>query len=119
MKGINLEIPNDSPWEIGIPDNLVEQTVQGSKVKSDRSVKELPMIIKVTGFTFIPIHDFVPRVQQNKFDNNNNDFISSFGPEHYINLAAAGTDNYGIINSGKEGSVGELNYIPVKTAKAK
>lgn len=118
MKGLNLEIPSDSPWEIGIPDDLVSKTIgagnAGTAIETDSSVKELPMIIKVTGFTFIPIHKFVPRVQQNNFDNRKagNNFISAYGPEHYIALAGAGGySNYGTVN----GDIQEdnINYTPI------
>ena len=51
IKGISYSIPEESPWEIGI----------NEAGGSDSSVKELPHMIKVTGFEFIPIHDFVPR----------------------------------------------------------
>jgi len=118
MKGINLEIPNDSPWEIGIPDNLVAKTINagnsGTAIETDSSVKELPMIIKVTGFTFIPIHNFVPRVQQNFFDSKKggNNFISAYGKEHFIALAGAGGySNYGT----PTGDIQEqnINYTPI------
>jgi hypothetical protein len=114
MKGITLDVPNESPWEIGISDNSVTGE-NFQNLSSDASVKELPMMIKVTGFTFIPIHDFVPRVQQNAFVNggktDDTNFISSYGKEQYISLAAAGVSNY---DGGKvEGSTGNnLNYIP-------
>ena len=52
LKGINYGIPTDSPWEIGLDDRLA----------NDDTVKELPHIIKVTGFQFTPIQDFVPQV---------------------------------------------------------
>ena len=57
MKGITLDVPTESPWEIGINDE---------NNTNDSSVKELPMIVKVTGFQFTPIHNFVPKVQQNE-----------------------------------------------------
>jgi hypothetical protein len=50
IKGITYTVPQESPWEIGI-------TEEGG---SDESVKELPHMIKVSGFEFIPIQDFVP-----------------------------------------------------------
>ena len=52
LKGITYTIPQSSPWEIGLDD----------KVANDNSVKELPHMIQVTGFEFIPIQDFVPQV---------------------------------------------------------
>jgi hypothetical protein len=46
---------DNATWEIGIND---------IEAGSDNSVKELPHLIKVTGFNFIPIHEFVPRKVQ-------------------------------------------------------
>ena len=104
MKGITLDVPTESPWEIGINDSG-KLGAEGDSV-SDPSVKELPMIIKVTGFTFVPIHNFVPQLQQNIY-RGSREFISNYGPERYIGLNVGGTDgnNY----DGKEGN---LNYIP-------
>ena len=126
MKGINLEIPTDSPWEIGIPDSLVGGVIgsdtDGTAIETDSSVKELPMIIKVTGFSFVPIHNFVPRVQQNKFNGGKQtgggNFISSYGKEHFIALAGAGGySNYGTVNG--EIQYDNINYVPPIPAKAK
>jgi len=87
IRGMTLEVPNDSPWEIGIPDfNGKDTAPDGSGVLTDPTVKELPHIIKVTGFQFTPIHKFVPRLQQNKY-NGENEQVSSFGEERYIGLA--------------------------------
>lgn len=72
ITGLNYTIPQESPWEISINDTAEA---------NDDSVKELPHIIKVTGFNFIPIQDFVPRVQRGGIDGGN------FGPERYISLA--------------------------------
>lgn len=52
LKGITYTIPQESPWEIGLDD----------KLGNDNTVKELPHIIKVSGFQFTPIQDFVPQV---------------------------------------------------------
>jgi hypothetical protein len=52
--GITYDLLNDAPWEIGIND----------AGESDSSVKELPHMIKVTGFKFTPIHDFIPSINQ-------------------------------------------------------
>jgi hypothetical protein len=127
MKGLNLEIPQDSPWEIGIPDSLVGGVLgsdeEGTAIQTDSSVKELPMIIKVTGFSFVPIHNFVPRVQQNKFSTGQlvaggGNFIEAYGPEHYIALAGAGGySNYGT-NTGLV-EKNNINYTPtsIRTAE--
>ena len=50
IKSISFGIPEESPWEIAI----------GVDGEEDTSVKQLPHMIKVTGFTFIPIHKFIP-----------------------------------------------------------
>ena len=116
MTGINFDIPQESPWEIAIPDSSNPTTTggEGNEISTDPSVKEMPMIINVSGFNFIPIHDFVPKVQQNIFrnitdkDEIGTGFIGEYGKEHYINLAAASGNNYG--KQGKQGK--DLNYIP-------
>ena len=84
MKGIQYTIPMDSPWEIAI----------NSNGDPDQSVKELPFMIKVSGFNFIPIHNFVPNVQKNTFRTTNEENgsgvkgdISTFGDEKYISLS--------------------------------
>jgi|TARA_R110002153_G_scaffold48128_2_gene135849 hypothetical protein len=80
MTGINYTVPMESPWEIGI-----NETSNTGRLKSDSSVKELPFMIKVSGFSFIPIHDFVPSIQKNKF--NEKGELISFGKEKYISLS--------------------------------
>jgi hypothetical protein len=54
IRGINYGWEMAAPFEIGIND-------EGTP---DSSVKELPHIIKVTGFDFQPIYDFLPQKQQ-------------------------------------------------------
>ena len=117
MTGLTLDIPTESPWEIGIPDNSnIAKASDGSGILSDASVKELPMIIKVSGFNFIPIHDFVPKVQQNTFKGasleGGGTFVGGYGPEHYISLATVGgINNY---TGGVVGDNNHINYIPKK-----
>jgi hypothetical protein len=91
INSINYSVPTESPWEIGIND------VGGF----DNSVKELPHIIKVTGFSFTPIHTFVPKLQKNTYtdvypDKNGvlTNTISGFGDERYIALTNGGNTNY-------------------------
>ena len=50
ITGLTYTVPQESPWEIAI-------NAEGG---SDGSVKELPHIIKVSGFSFTPIHTFLP-----------------------------------------------------------
>jgi hypothetical protein len=94
ITSINYSVPQESPWEIGIS-NLDSDTDQALAFNPgiDTSTKQVPHIIKVTGFQFIPIHNFVPRKQQNTYDPYNNDF----GKERYIALNDA---------------IGKHNYIP-------
>ena len=55
ITGLSYSITEDTSWEIGI----------GPDGQRDTTVSEVPHIIRVTGFNFIPIHEFVPRkVQQ-------------------------------------------------------
>jgi hypothetical protein len=91
INSINYSVPTESPWEIGIND------VGGF----DNSVKELPHIIKVTGFSFTPIHTFVPKLQKNTYadvypDKNGvlTNTISGFGDERYIALTNGENTNY-------------------------
>jgi hypothetical protein len=116
MKGITLDVPEDSPWEIGISDGITMGT-NYQQLSSDASVKELPMIIKVSGFTFIPIHKFVPQLQQNAYSGpspgtDGGNFISGYGKERYIGLAAAGADNYGG-GFAKGSTQDNFNYLPL------
>jgi hypothetical protein len=99
MKGITYDVPTESPWEIAIPYRTnLEENNEG--ISSDNRVKEMPHIIKVTGFQFIPIHNFVPRVQNNKYEGAVGG-ISKYGDERYIAL-----------NNGFNNNYDENNYIP-------
>jgi hypothetical protein len=93
ITSINYSVPQESPWEIGISDGPDD-----SLVINDSTVKELPHIIKVTGFQFIPIHEFVPKIQQNKYlgsvDGNNG--VATFGKERYIALSNGPDTNYNL-----------------------
>ena len=107
MSGLTLEVPTESPWEIAIPDGPDGGVVgeEDNEIKSDKSVKEMPMIIKVSGFTFTPIHNFVPQVQKNGY-NGAGGFISNYGKERFIAL-----------NNGFNNNYRDFNYIPPKVNK--
>jgi hypothetical protein len=66
INSINYSVPSESPWEIGINDEK-DDLAAGTKYGYDTTVKELPHIIKVTGFSFTPIHKFVPKLQKNTY----------------------------------------------------
>ncbi len=110
MNGLTLSVPEESPWEIGIPDDEDTVSRDNAGILNDPSVKEMPMIVKVTGFTFNPIHNFLPQVQNNDFKGakfgDNSKFVSKYGNERYIALAnEGGVNNY-------TGGAKNLNYIP-------
>ena len=90
ITGLNLSYPQESPWEIDL--SSAEGAGNGGK-----NTKELPHIITVSGFEFKPIHNFVPRIQQNDFDGlkvGSGGFVSSWGKEQYIALKNENGDNY-------------------------
>jgi hypothetical protein len=87
ITSINYTIPEESPWEIAIGNGNQDL---------DPSVKELSHMIKVTGFQFIPIHSFVPRKQQNTF---NQYGLDEFGKERYIALKNPNENNYDYIDA--------------------
>jgi len=79
---LTYDIPEDSPWEIGLSDDGGE----------DSTVKELSHMIRVTGFSFTPIHNFVPQKQGLGFGGLNE--VTTYGPQRYIALAAGDGNNY-------------------------
>jgi hypothetical protein len=91
ITSLTYDIPAESPWEIGINDRATA---------TDESVKELSHMIKVTGFQFTPIHDFVPSKQsisafnskgEANLGNYNQEATlldgNTYGPQRYIALA--------------------------------
>ena len=97
ITSLTYEMGEDSPWEVGIG------TTPGSE---DGTVKELAQIIRVTGFNFTPIHNFIPRKQQLQFSTNSTEttgddtgFVSSYpGDQRFIALANGpnvDNNNYG------------------------
>ncbi len=87
ISSLTLDIPQESPWEIGINDIG----------KFDNTVKEMPHIIKVSGLTFTPIHTFRPAKMDltkamKKPDPNLRD-ENEYGNERYIALKAV-NNNY-------------------------
>ena len=128
LTGMTLSVPQESPWEIAIPSQ--KNTFGANQESSDKDVKELPHIIKVTGVQFIPIHKFVPKLQKNDYDGanagNNSRYISAYGPERYIALSngefnektgEGGNNNYGTKNG--EFANGANNYIPILPTDAR
>jgi len=52
LREININVPTDSPWEIARDAN--------GNFQSD--IAQLPHYVEVTGFSFIPIHNFIPQL---------------------------------------------------------
>ena len=85
ISSLNYSIPQESPWEIAIPDSGVDD--QNNAIPfSDPTVKEMPHIIQVSSFNFTPIHDFVPRKQILGTGRGTND-VTRFGAQRYIALS--------------------------------
>jgi hypothetical protein len=101
ISSLTLDIPQESPWEIGI----------NTEGNFDKTVKEMPMICKVTSMTFTPIHKFTPQKQKNKYGNgillgeneqelqtvkediSGNGKYDGYGPQRYIQLDDGGGNN--------------------------
>jgi hypothetical protein len=82
IQDLSYDLITDAPWEIAINE---EGGVDGT-------VKQLSQMVKVTSFTFIPIHNFVPSKQGLGFglDGVN----TTQGPQRYIALENAQGNNY-------------------------
>jgi hypothetical protein len=75
ITGLTYDIQEDSPWEIGI-------NVTGG---IDETVRQLPHIIRVSSFNFIPIQKFLPKKQSLTFTNNPNDDVFSDNQTGFVN----------------------------------
>ena len=117
INSMNITIPNESPWEIGIPDpnpSSVSRNI-GQSIDTDSSVREMPHIIQVTGFSFTPIHDFAPRKQKNIYGPNGE--LEQFGKQKFISLTSeSGNSIYDIKDVGKTRP--DLSFRPTTTAPA-
>ena len=105
ITGLNLQIPEDSPWEIALPTKSGGNSNGG--ILSDRDVKEMPHRIVVSGFNFIPIHEFVPQIQKNNYSKSGK--LTGFGKERYISLNNGYNNNYGTTTGNEVGRA--KNYI--------
>jgi hypothetical protein len=113
ITALTYDIPPEATWEIGIDDDGY----------SDNSVKELSHMIKVSTFTFTPIHNFVPRKQINTYGGDNRlvatlvdketkketsyyaKNVTTFGDQRFIALAAgAGTEDNNYDWKGNKGN---------------
>jgi hypothetical protein len=104
ITGLTYDIQEDTPWEIGI-------NTEGT---DDGTVKEMPHIIRVSGFTFIPIQDFVARKQElafndkkltDRIDENDVGFVTTYGNQRFISLSngiSIDNSNYNIYDTAEQ-----------------
>lgn len=66
IESLTYTIPDGTPYEIGIPSNFrnAETAPDGSSVKTNPAVKELPLVINVE-MSFKPIYNFLPKTVEN------------------------------------------------------
>ena len=84
ITGLAYELSEASTWEIGITGKGFTEGINNG----DNPVKELPHMIKVTGFSFTPIHTFIPEVQKKGTGTLGN------GLQRYIALSDGRHNNY-------------------------
>ena len=83
ISSLTYEVPREATWEIAI----------NGEGGPDDSVKELPHMIRVTGMSFTPIHEFLPQKINPKFANGvNNQGVAI--EERYIALSNGRNTNY-------------------------
>ena len=105
IESVDYEIPQDSPWEIGIP---LKDLATGGKFEENK-VKELPHYINVN-LKFRPIHRFRPSIMTIDSPNGPQHDVgeaytladqNTYGQERYISIADGfGTDGKGVKREG-------------------
>ena len=106
---LTYDIPEESPWEIGI-------NVEGDPA-DPKSVRQLPHIIRVTNFQFIPIHTFRPEKQsfRNDAPGTNSERLLEPGDQKFIDQLRPTTTNYDIEGrNSTANNIGSTN-IPLNT----
>ena len=92
ITSLTYDIPEESPWDIGIDQN--GDLIPGNT--RQRTTRQVPYMIKVTGFNFIPLHKF--RVEKQTFLNDklgtDSDRLLATGNHRYLDQARPSTTNY-------------------------
>jgi hypothetical protein len=85
---LTYDVPEESPWEIGID-------VNGNPA-DPKSIRQLPHIIRVSSFQFIPIHTFRPEKQSFKNDQlgTNSERLLQPGNQKFIDQLRPDITNY-------------------------
>ena len=88
ITSLTFDIPEESPWEIGIDD-------AGDPLEVG-DIRQLPHMIKVTGFNFTPIHKFRPEKQtfENDILGTNSTRLLGVGKQQYIDQLRPPISNY-------------------------
>jgi hypothetical protein len=88
ITSLTFDIPEESPWEIGIDDD-------GNRLDV-KDVRQVPHMIKVTGFNFTPIHKFRPEKQTFKNDKPGTDStrLLNTGKQRYVDQLRPESTNY-------------------------
>jgi len=88
ITSLTFDIPEESPWEIGIDD-------AGNRLDVN-DVRQVPHMIKVTGFNFTPIHKFRPEKQTFLNDILGTDSIRLLGTgkQRYVDQRRPESTNY-------------------------
>ena len=95
LTSLNYTMPQDSPWEIGIPADSTDGEAVGGISYRDPSVKELTHMIQVQ-VSFKPIHTFLPQIVGSSLDRPKNiDGVFGKGniDQRYIALTNDGDRN--------------------------
>lgn len=95
LTSLNYTMPQDSPWEIGIPADSTDGEAVGGISYRDPSVKELTHMIQVQ-VGFKPIHTFLPQIvgsSLDRFNNLNGIFGEGNIRQRYIALTNDGDGN--------------------------
>jgi hypothetical protein len=89
ITSLTFDIPEESPWEIGIDD-------AGNQIESKDDVRQVPHMIKVTGFNFTPIHKFRPEKQtfQNDILGTDSVRLLGTGMQRYVDQKRPPTTSY-------------------------
>ena len=69
-------------------------------------------MVKITSFTFVPIHRFVPRKQQLGFGSDN--YVSSYGDERFVALQSTPDDS----NYQFQGQIPSVANVPTRNFNA-
>ncbi len=93
ITSLTFDVPEESPWEIGIDDAGNDLPIN--------DIRQVPHMIKVTGIKFIPIHKFRPEKQSFRNDKLGTDStrLLNTGKQRYIDQLRPETSNYDRENS--------------------